>query len=124
MAVTAWDKEGLRIPQGATFEKSYPLTDADTGLAADPTGWSARCEVRTSYGGALVTRFHSNNTWDGKITFDGLGNMTLSLTAAFTTVLAPMQNGRFDIELIDPTGKPWRLVEGHAHVIPEVTTDA
>jgi hypothetical protein len=114
----------IYIPIGTTFQKSWPLTDGDTGLAADPTGWAARCEVRSSYGGALVTRFHSNGSWDGAIAFDSAGNMTLTLPAGKTAQLTPMENGVFDVELIDPLGQPWRVVQGYAHVTPEATTDA
>lgn len=117
-------QDTLYIPQGAVFEYSWPLTDADTGLAADPTGWQARCEVKTDYGGTVVTRFHTGSSWDGTITFDSDGNMTLHLDDSFTAALAPMANGVFDVELIDPSGNPWRVVEGRAHVTQEVTTDA
>src|SRR4051812_36633268 len=93
----------IYIPIGTTFVKPWPLTDGDTGLAADPTGWSARCEVRTGYGGSLVTRFHSNGSWDGTITFESVNNgsnIILTLAAGKTAQLAPMSNGVFDVELI------------------------
>jgi hypothetical protein len=81
--------------------------------------------VRTEYGAvSYVTRFHSNGSWDGTITFDSAGNMILTLAAGKTAQLSPMNNGVFDVELIDPLGQPWRVVQGRAHVIPEVTTDA
>lgn len=113
----------MEIPQGTTFFRGFALTDADTGLPADTSGWQARCEVRTEYGGDVVTRFHSNGTWDGTITFDGAANMILKLTAAKTALLTPIQNAVFDVEMIDPLGQPWRVVQGYAHVTPEATTD-
>lgn len=118
----------IEIPIGSTFEKTWPLTDADTGLAGDPTGWSARCEVRDTYGGTLVTRFHSDPAkgWDGSITMTSPtlgGNLTLFLTAAKTALLAPRTKAVFDLEVIDPTGQPFRIIQGRAFITPEVTTD-
>ena len=117
----------ISIPKGTVFEKSWPLTDADTGAMADPTGWSARCEVKDAYGGNLITSFHSDRVghsgWPGVISFDAAANLTLFLSATNTAGLPVMKNGVFDVELIDPSGNPFRLVQGRAHVTPEATTD-
>jgi hypothetical protein len=116
-------RDTMYIPQGATFEKSWPLIDRDTGLTADATGWQFRCEVRQAIGGALITRFHSTQPWDGTLTVDDAGNLTARLESTFTAALDVLKNGFFDVEGIDPSGDPWRLVQGRAHVTPEVTTD-
>lgn len=118
----------IEIPIGSTFEKTWPLTDADTDGAGDPTGWSARCEIRNDFGGALITRFHSDASkgWDGVITLTSValgGNLTLFLSAAKTALLAPIDHARGDIELIDPTGAPWRTLQLLVFVTQEVTTD-
>lgn len=121
-------KDRLVIKIGSTFSKSWPLTDADTGLAANPSAWSARCEVRTEPGGALITRFHTAETpWDGVITYDVDGNMTLTLDSTKTAALSPVSNAVFDIEMINHNVSPntvTTVVAGPAYVIPEVTTGA
>jgi hypothetical protein len=118
----------IEIPIGSTFEQTWPLTDADTGAAGDPTGWNARCEVRDTYGGNLLTRFHSDvaKGWDGSITMTDPtagGNLTISLPAAKTALLAPSNSAVFDLEVIDPSGAPYRILSGRAFITPEVTTD-
>lgn len=119
----------IEIPIGSTFEKTWPLTDADTGLAGDTTGWNARCEVRNGYGGALIARFHSDPSkgWEGVITLTSAaagGNLTLFLSAARTALLAASNTAVFDVEVIDSSGTPFRIVQGKAFITPEVTTDA
>jgi hypothetical protein len=116
----------IKIRRGVAFEVSWPLTDKDTGGVPDLTGWSAACEVRTDYDEGIVTRFHSDSTlaWDGSITFDASGNMTLSLPSVKTAALNPLKRGRFDVVCIDPAGEPWLVVMGPAHVTREVTSDA
>lgn len=118
----------IEIPIGSTFEKTWPLTDADTGLTGDPTGWSARAEVRDTYGGAILARFHSDPSkgWEGVITMTSValgGNLTLFLSAARTALLTARSKAVFDVEVIDPTSQPFRLVQGKAFITPEVTTD-
>lgn len=127
MTYVAQDR--IEIPIGSQFRKVWPLTDADTGGTADMTGWSARCEVREYYGGPLITNFHADRVghygWPGVITFDGVGNVILTLDATVTATLSPIDNAVFDLELLAPvTGKPWRVVQGKAFITPEVTTDA
>lgn len=130
MAEPIWE-EDVVIPIGGTFSKGFALTDLDTGLAADPSGWSARSEVRTAYTGPLITRFHSDRTghanWPGVITFEVLSsgaNVWLTLDATQTILLTPGV-GVYDLELLEPsTLKPWRRAKGRAFFTPEATTDA
>lgn len=117
----------IYIPQGGTFSKAWPLLDAYTLEIADTTGWAGRCEVRDKIGGNLVTSFHSDRVghsgWPGVISFDGLGNVFMTMTYTKTGLLTPVANAVFDLELINPNGDAWTVVRGRAHVIAGVTTD-
>jgi hypothetical protein len=115
--------DDIYIKQGATFEKSWQLFDADTGGLADPTGWFGRCEIRSDFGGQLITRFHSNGFWTGTIVLS-TGQILLRMLSTDTKNLTPISHAVFDVELIDPSGAPWRIVQGFAYITPEVTTDA
>jgi hypothetical protein len=121
-------QDTLYIPQGGTFYHAWPLIDADTGAAADVTsGWTARCQIRESYGGAVITDFHSDRVghfgWPGVITFDADSNLIMTLDAVTTAALDPISNAVFDLVMRDSSGYDYVIVQGRAHVLPEVTTD-
>lgn len=114
----------LTVPIGSTWESSWYVDDADTGLPADWTGWSGRMQIRADYGGTLLATLKTSGTRDGDLVFGDDGNLTATLPAAFTAALPETRSAVFDLELIDPAAKPYRVLEGKVRTTPEVTTDA
>lgn len=112
----------LVIPQGGTFVASWFADDAETGTVAEWDGWSARMQVRTSFGGDVLATLASSGTADGTIALLEDGNVTATLPSDFTESMSP---GRavFDLEFTDPDGAVWRVVEGAVTVTPEVTAN-
>lgn len=116
----------LFIPQGGVFEASWHVDDATTGLPPDWTGWSALMQIRAGYGGTLLATLSSNIGADGGIALEDAGNITARLESDFTSTLTPTTRSSavWDLELTDPDGATWRVVEGKIAITPEVTTDA
>jgi len=118
----------LTIDLGGHFIFTWPPFVDQTGEPIDFTAdgtWIHRLEVRDTFGGNLLTRFHSNGTWDGTIFGSADGHLTAELTAAKTALLTPIPRAVFDLKTVDPlTGKTWRMAEGFVRIKPESTTDA
>lgn len=104
------------VEQGATFEK-YVVWKDGNGDVVDLTGYTARMQARAFTSSETVLA--ELTTENGGILID-LDRVNLRIsaadTAAFTWVSA-----RYDLELIDPTGRVTRLLEGTLAVSPEVT---
>lgn len=112
----------LVIPQGGTFEASWPTDDAATGEPTVWTGWSGRMQVR-SEAGDLIATLATTGTRDGDVVLGDDGNLTVRLPHTFTVTLSPGK-GLFDLEMTDPDGAVWRVVEGSVAITPEVTANA
>ena len=104
----------LTIEQGATFNTTITVSDAENNTK-NLTGFSARSQLRRSY--------YSNTAYDFDVVITDApsGFITMSLTAANTSLLPP---GRmvYDVELEDnDTGEVIRIFEGIAVILPNVT---
>lgn len=107
----------LVCPAGATFERT--LTYKLNGAAVNLTGWTARMQVRQRH--IADTALLDLTTANGGITLGGAAG-TISLLATDTqTGALPEGVWRYDLELIDGSGKVKRLVEGSFTVTPQVT---
>lgn len=105
--------QNLVIDQGATFSRTFDLTDAD-GAPYDLSAYTIVAQVRRGYSSNTGLQFTS--------AIEGLaenGSITISLTAAETLSL---RYGRYvyDIKLISST-EQIRVVEGIVTITPTVT---
>jgi hypothetical protein len=104
----------LTIEQGANLTSTVTVSDTQ-GDAVNLSTYSASSQLRKSYYSS------SANTMKATITGNANGEITLSMTAANTTLLTP---GRYVYDLIianTATGYVTRVVEGTAVVLPSVT---
>lgn len=107
--------KNLFIDQGSNFSYSITATD-EYGTALSITagsGYTASGQLRRSYYSLTSTSFVAGVT-------GATGNITFSLGATSTAALKP---GRYvyDIELLYPSGKVVRQLQGTITVDPEVT---
>lgn len=101
----------LVIDQGTTFSFTFSLTNAD-GSDKDLSDYTVAAQIRKSYYTSSKVDFTTS-------TVDGIGEITISLTAAQTSEL---KAGRYvyDIE-IESSAETVRVLEGIVTVTPEVT---
>ena len=105
------------IDQGAHFERVITVRNPDDSLY-DLTNYTARMQIRTEIDStsALITL----TTENGKITLgDEDGTITLVLLASETADLET--DGVYDIEIIDPDNKVYRVLKGKIRLELEVT---
>lgn len=121
----------VNIYKGSRFSEAVNCTDE----AGEPIpllaqgDWAARAQFRTNYGEGLIATFDSAGGADGTITFDDLGNVTLSLPSTFTATLTAtnaVQPSVYvgDLELWN-TGTPndrQRITDFRVRIYPEATT--
>jgi hypothetical protein len=103
----------ISIPQGADFSETFVSTE-NNGSRSNLAGYSATAKLKKHYGAATSTTFSISIT-------SSIGEVTISLPAATTTLLEP---GRYyyDVKLTSGTGAVSRLVEGMAFVKAGITT--
>jgi hypothetical protein len=127
MAVLSANKYNLEMWQGATFAMTITVKDATANIQ-NLTSYTARMQMRTSYGAASATE--TLTTANGEITITGAeGNVALELAASRTAnISVDYNNGKppkstyvYDIELIDNNGKVSKLLYGDVNVYGEVT---
>ena len=127
MAVLSANKYNLEMWQGATFSMVITVKDA-TANVQNLTSYTARMQMRTSYGAATPTE--TLTTANGEITITGAeGNVALELAASRTAnIPVDYNNGKppkstyvYDLELIDNAGKVSKLLYGDVNVYGEVT---
>lgn len=106
----------LRIRQGATWSVTVPVLAAD-GTAVNPTGYTAKAQVRDGY--AAATALYEWSATAGNLTL-GAEGITLSVPPA-TSAAWTWRLGRWDLELTAPSGTVTPLVEGSVIVDPEIT---
>ena len=105
------------IDQGAHFERVITVRNPDDSLY-DLTNYTARMQIRTEIDStsALITL----TTENGKITLgDEDGTITLVLLASETADLET--DGVYDIEIIAPDNKVYRVLKGKIRLELEVT---
>jgi hypothetical protein len=120
----------LLIKQGSTFDETwtwYPggaynvATKTAIGSPVDLTGWSARMQIRRRAedpGPPLL----SLTDGDG-ITLGGEAGTIRIVIDADVSSAWTWRSGEYDLEMVDPDGKPWRKLEGDVKVSPEVTRE-
>ena len=127
MAVLTANKYNLEMWQGATFAMTITVKDANANVQ-NLTNYTARMQMRTSYGAATATE--TLTTANGEITITAAeGNVALQLAASRTAnISVDYNNGKppkstyvYDIELIDGDGKVSKLLYGDVNVYGEVT---
>lgn len=103
----------LIIEQGSDYRRAIPVLD-ETGAPLDITGWSVRGQIRLTY--TSPTPLHDLGP---HLTIAGTA-VELEITGEAS---APWvwQLAFYDVELVDPSGNPTRLMQGRVVVSPEVT---
>lgn len=115
MSATTFD---ITIEQGATFTLSLVWKDS-AGTPINLTGWTARMQVRPSYGSDVVLL--NLNSTSGGITLGGLAGTIEVVGSATATAAITGRKAVYDIELVAPGGAVTRLLQGLATLSPEVT---
>jgi hypothetical protein len=102
--------------QGQTFERV--LTLKEDGLPVNLTGYSAKMQVRKDFNSAsIIVELSTSN---GRIALGGaLGTITLGISANDTFSIA--RSGIYDLELISPTNRETRVLEGEFRLHRGVT---
>jgi len=112
-------RHNFTIEQGATFDELITYKDA-AGNPVDLTGYTARMQIREKITDA--TPVHSMDTTTGGITMGGTaGTIQLFISDADTAAMNMPKGGVYDLEIVSPTGKVTRLLEGKVIFSPEVT---
>lgn len=108
----------LDIEQGVPYERVLFLKDAQ-GAILNLAGYTARMQVRPYVSSSeVLVELTSANT--GLVLDPVLGSLTIKLTELQTQSLL-YSKSVYDIELVDTTLKPIRLLMGYVLVSPEVT---
>lgn len=116
----------LQIEQGATFTLGFnwhregDVVDGEVtpGDPYDLTGWSARMQVRKSLTSPVLLEASTTN---GKIVLGGdSGRVDIKFTDEDTDTLT-VKSGVYDLELENPLGDVFRLLEGSVTISPSVT---
>ena len=103
----------MRPEQGSDYHLSIPVVNA-SGNPFTVTGWSARGQIR-----------HPIDSDDVLYELDD--DLTVEATTVELYIPAEASSewswrqAVYDIELVDPDGRPTRLLEGFVFVSPEVT---
>lgn len=103
----------LFVDQGSDFMSTINLEGA-TGSAYSLSDYTIRAQMRKTYTSTRSVDFIAN------ISEPDLGICLIELSAEQTSLLKP---GRYvyDVEVISPDGKVYRVVEGQIDVAPRVT---
>ena len=123
-----WDLTGEdAITQGSEWSRGKDLyyIDPDTGLEVmlDTTGYGGQFTIRNSYDGPVLL---TGTVGNGRITVGGEHTFVITLPADVTNrnlnpTLNTLQNGVWDIELVDPYGHRMRYYHGRVTLSREVT---
>jgi hypothetical protein len=107
----------ITIEQGSGF--SLPLTyEAPEGSPVDFTGSSARLHVREKYSSSDT--LIELTTENGGIELGNDGSIQLSMLATDTAELS-FSRGVYDLEIVPPTGEPYKIVKGNVFLKREAT---
>ena len=107
----------INLDQGAHFERLLTVKNPN-GSAFDLTDFTARMHMRMEIDSDEIMA--ELTTENGRIVLGGEdGTVTLTLTADVTETFD--DEGVYDLELIDPDGRVYRLLRGKVRVELEVT---
>lgn len=103
----------LTIDQGSDFTSVVNVDDANNN-PADLTGYTARGQVRKTYGSTTAYDFTAS------ITTPLEGKVVIELSNTVTGSLKP---GRYvyDVEVVSASGTVTRVIEGQIEVTPSAT---
>lgn len=103
------------VDKGATLSQVFTMKNPD-GTLMNLTGYTAKSQVRTNPGAALVLEMSTSN---GRITLGGaLGTITVLVPAATMSFDADLY--QYDLELTSGTGTT-RVIQGSFEVRDEIT---
>jgi hypothetical protein len=107
----------ITIEQGSGF--SLALTyEAPEGSLVDFTGSTARLHVRSKY--SSTDTLIELTTENGGIELTEDGEITLSMTADDTAALS-FSRGVYDLEIVPPSGEPYKIIKGNVFLAREAT---
>jgi hypothetical protein len=109
--------------QGATWELLLALTD-DSDVPVSLVGYSIRGQIRKTYKSDVAYNFTCNivDAQNGKFTISMSATDSASIPSADDkNYKHPDNTYVYDIELVDPSGKVTRILEGTLYLDPEVT---
>lgn len=108
-------KQNLIIEQGSTFEMDIVCKDVN-GQVVSLAGYSAKAQVRAGY-----ADFYADAVAVFTCTiFANTGTIRIELTDSQTQAL-DFNKGLWDLEIIFPNNKVYRLLEGQVKISREVT---
>lgn len=110
-------KVALTIYQGSTYEHQFQLTSG--GAPFDLTGYTARMQIRATVDSA--TTLYSTDSVTGDITITAASGYVDLEIHGDTSSAWDFTKGVYDIEIVSPTDKPYRIAEGSVKIVPEVT---
>jgi hypothetical protein len=121
-------RKALYIEQGATFTLGFNWYTAGTPIDGVPqqgdpydlTGWLARMQLRKTQQSPILL---SASTTDGRITLGGTtGRVDIKFADEDTDALTTT-SCLYDLELEDPQGNVYRLLEGGVTISPNITQE-
>jgi hypothetical protein len=107
----------ITIEQGSGFSLQL-VYEAPEGSLVDFTGSTARLHARLKFSSA-DTLFELT-TENGGIELTENGEITLSMSAAQTAALT-FSRGVYDLEIVPPSGEPYKIIKGSVFLAREVT---
>lgn len=110
------------IPQGATWP--VHLAYMVDGLLYDFTGYTAKMQIRHSYGAPVLLELNTENGGIDltPVTIDLQDyNVNLNFNASFTSPMSHYKDMKYDIECSGPTGDVIKFVNGKFELEREVT---
>jgi hypothetical protein len=107
----------ITIEQGSGFSLSLTY-EAPEGSLVDFTGSTARLQVREKYSSADT--LIELTTENGGVELGNDGSVELSMQAADTAELS-FSRGVYDLEIVPPTGEPYKIIKGNVFLKREVT---
>lgn len=116
----------LVIEQGATYERKIAYRDA-AGVLVSLTDWSVQSHVRENIADATPKIVLAGGGGIDYIKTGSFGsapnnyNISINISPTVTVAQTSYTTGYWDMELVDPSGKVIRLLEGRVKIVPEVT---
>jgi hypothetical protein len=111
-------KYDIKVRKGANFKLNIACQNDDRS-AKDLTGYTAKAQVRATYGAAVALMDAS--TANGQITINAPGGIVMINVPQATTEAMNWTSGVWDLEITSAGGVIDRIVEGFASLSQEVT---
>lgn len=109
----------ILIEQGAHFE--LPIQWKVDTVPVDLTGYSARMQIRENFDSLLITASLTSVVGGGiEFTDPEEGKLLVTIPGTLSQNFT-LKTGVYDLELVAPSGKITRLLQGTYSLSPEVT---